>query len=285
MIYEVFADGGDGRWHSFGARRDRGEAEQLMTDSQARVAAAGGKNREYEVREIDDTGMFRAPHGPPPRERYTQRSGAVDNGPDQMGGQDVTILREAVCGDPEVAGRYHRNYAGRLPFEVFRQGTREYALISPDYTATSVMDLITGEIVAAEEPGGGGFCPVGFYVPDWHDVHDGSILPGSSYWKDAYEWPRGDIGFVWGCHWGDDESWKIQVLDLSGVAEGHLKRDDRFGYVELAARRDLQPQDFIHCWPDGGDVSIRLSTEHSFRLSDGACTDWYAEDDEKEDPG
>jgi hypothetical protein len=37
-------------------------------------------------------------------------------------------------------------------FEPFRQGDRNYALISPNYTATSVMDLQTGEIVAGEEP-------------------------------------------------------------------------------------------------------------------------------------
>ncbi len=53
------------------------------------------------------------------------------------------------------------------------------------------MDLASGEIIAGEEPDPDGFCPVGFYVPDWWDIHDGSIPPGSLYWTDDMEWPRG----------------------------------------------------------------------------------------------
>ena len=67
-------------------------------------------------------------------------------------------------------------------FEPFRQDDRNYALISPNYTATSVMNLQTGEIIAGEEPHAAGFCPVGFYVPDWWDVHQADAgygrLPG-----------------------------------------------------------------------------------------------------------
>lgn len=40
-------------------------------------------------------------------------------------------------------------------------------------------------------------------------------------------------GFVAGCVWGDDSSWKIEFLDLSGVDKGMLKREARFGYIEL----------------------------------------------------
>jgi hypothetical protein len=250
-----------------------------MTGAKERVSRAGGKNRRYWIREIDEAGLFRPPPAPAPRDRYLERSAPVEAEPGAWGTQDVEILALDEPGaDPagaRIAGCYRRNYPGRVPSEIFRQGDREYALISPHYTATSVMDLATGQVVATEKPSSGGFCPVGFYVPDWHDVHDGSILPGTTYWKDDNEWPRGDLGFVWGCQWGDDNSWKIQVLDLSRVAEGKIARDERFGYVELAAR-GLRPQEFIHCWPEGGDVTIRLAVENSFRLSDGRRTDWYA---------
>ena len=47
-------------------------------------------------------------------------------------------------------------------------------------------------------------------------------------------------GFVAGCHWGDDSSWKIEFLDLSRASEGILKRDWRFGYIELPARVSLK---------------------------------------------
>src|SRR5262249_40866714 len=120
-------------------------------------------------------------------------------------------------------------------FEPFRQADREFALISRDYTRTAVLDLGSGYVVAEEpDSGGSGFCPVGFYVPDWWDVNDGSVIPGSEYWDADCEWPTGEFGFVWGCHWGDDSSWKVQYLDLSGVRQGVVRREERFGYVELA---------------------------------------------------
>jgi hypothetical protein len=46
-------------------------------------------------------------------------------------------------------------------------------------------------------------------------------------------------GFVAGCVWGDDSSYKIQYLDLSRADEGIIKRDNRFGYIELPRGMDL----------------------------------------------
>ena len=48
------------------------------------------------------------------------------------------------------------------------------------------------------------------------------------------------FGFVAGCIWGDDSSWKIQFLDLSKAAEGKITRDERFGYIELPSGVDLK---------------------------------------------
>jgi len=47
------------------------------------------------------------------------------------------------------------------------------------------------------------------------------------------KWAPGTFGFVCGCIWGDDSSWKIQFLDLSEISKGKLSRDDRFGYIQL----------------------------------------------------
>ena len=90
------------------------------------------------------------------------------------------------------------------------------------------------------------FCPIGFYVPDWWDVcMTGSVIPGSGVFQNSNcEWPTGEFGFVWGfvwgCVWGDDSSWKVQHLDLSGIQSGVIRRDERFGYVELAGKRPLE---------------------------------------------
>jgi len=41
------------------------------------------------------------------------------------------------------------------------------------------------------------------------------------------------FGFIAGCQWGDDSSWKIQFVDLEAVEQGIIKRDERFGYIAL----------------------------------------------------
>jgi hypothetical protein len=121
----------------------------------------------------------------------------------------VEIVREA---DGTVVGEYGRNYSPLFKtFLPFTQRGSQYALYSPDYTATRILELPSCRDLGGEDPDPGGFCPV-------------------DYWAS----PDGLWGLVAGCVWGDDTSWKLQYLDLSRVPEGVLVRDDRLGYVELA---------------------------------------------------
>ncbi len=149
-----------------------------------------------------------------------------------------------------------------------------------------MLDLATGSVIAEETETvpGSGFCPVGFYVPDWWDVHDGSLIPGSESWDEGQEWPSGDSGFVWGCHWGDDSSWKVQHLDLHKIRDGVIKRDDRFGYVALATHSwkppwtDLERSTetgsktppFIRVSRHEGLVRVGFDVELEFDLESGA---------------
>ncbi|HZR71400.1 hypothetical protein [Bradyrhizobium sp.] len=173
-------------------------------------------------------------------------------------------------------------------FEPFRQGDRELALISRDYTTTAVLDLTSGEVIAEEArgPNGNGFCPVGFYVPDWLDVLDESFIPGGKHWTADDEWPVGDFGFVWGCYWGDDSSWKVQHLDLSRVQQGVIARDERFGYIELATdgfrspcldpeppqKRTSPP--FIRVSKYQGITKVTFAVEMGFDLASGEAKEW-----------
>jgi hypothetical protein len=145
------------------------------------------------------------------------------------------------------------------------------------------MDLATGEIVAAEEPASTGFCPVGFYVPDWWDVNgsleEGGTLPGSGRWKADYEWESGNFGFVWGCIWADDWSWKVQYLDLSGIRQGLLQREERFGYLVLdtgeAEGREVwrDAREFIHVAHYSGRWRVGFRTRQTFDLDTGELQD------------
>lgn len=230
-----------------------------------------------------------------PRQRYSQHWDNNKSG-GSWGATDVMIVdhdlvHEHASDDELVVARYRRNYHGQPPFEPFRQRDREtgewrhYALVSGDYTATSVLLLdapvsamkqkydsaqsrIASIPVAGEQPDAFGFCPVGFYVPDWHDVHDGSILPGSEYWNDNRMWPDGSLGFVWGCTWADDSDWKVQALDLSRVQDGVITRDDRWGYLRLDTVSD-DPKDFIrvHSGFAGAEPTVTFSVPRTYSIT------------------
>tara|TARA_R110002096_G_scaffold114712_1_gene248686 strand:- start:1069 stop:1905 length:837 start_codon:yes stop_codon:yes gene_type:complete len=272
-IYEVWSIArSDGKPHSWGARKTRDEAEILLGERSTgeHEEWAQKHHSRWWIEEIDTTGLFEIPSKPAPRDRFTADTTQVESRPGTWNTLRVDIRDE----DSTVVAQYTRNYPSLMQtFEPFRQGDRLFALISKDYTCSSVLDLQTGEVIASEEPSSGGFCPVGFYVPDWWDIHDGSVLPGSKHWSDDYELPKGDFGFVWGCVWGDDSSWKVQYLDLSTVQQGQLARDDRFGYVKLAARSELAAREFIGCQFYGGKASVRFDVEQEFDLSTGEAID------------
>lgn len=181
----------------------------------------------------------------------------------------VTVFR-GIETSPETwerVGEYERPFVGMYrTFEPFRQSDRHYALISRHHTTTGVMDLATGEVIAEEPIDEAGFCPVEFYVPDWYDVHDGSVMPGSQYWDDEkMAWPRGDFGFVAGCVWADDNAMKVQYLDLSRVSEGVITREERFGYFPLANVRGAPLQSLVRVYKG----IVVVSTDAVFNLNTG----------------
>jgi hypothetical protein len=85
------------------------------------------------------------------------------------------------------------------------------------------------------------------------------------WWPEEHEWPRGGSG----CAWGDDSSWKVQHLDLSAVRDSVIRRDDRFGYIRLAAHPKLEPRDFIRCPSWHGERRVEFHVERDFNLTTG----------------
>lgn len=157
-------------------------------------------------------------------------------------------------------GAYERNYPsfGRETFEPFELDGAWYALYSSDYTATRVMSLPDCRDIGGEEPASDGFCPVELYVPRYRKVtrivrRTGEQEESWSFEAKAealalklpddddynHSWTIGPwlsltTGFVAGCIWGDDSTWKVQTFDLSEAARGRIVRTERFGHVELA---------------------------------------------------
>ena len=279
----------------FGTFRTVGEAEAQIVklrseEMHGRSWMEQYHNRGFVIREAVVETDFEVPPRPKPRDRYFVRGRPKKYRPGTWDGTMVEVLRRPDGeGEVEKVCEYERNYALLETFEPFRQGRREFALISPDYTGTSVLDLATGRVIAEEPVRPDGFCPVGFYVPDWWDLHDSSIIPGSVYWNADREWPTGDFGFVWGCIWGDDSSWKVQLLDLSGITSGEIRREGRFGYLELASRRyrspcivpdvapppeGTDPPPFIKVDRSNGKTWVTFDVEMSLDFDSGEPWDW-----------
>lgn len=176
----------------------------------------------------------------------------------------VTILGP----DGNPVGEYEYNYSMKPPFYAFELEGQWYALYAKDYTASRVMKLPSCEDVWGEDRNTVGFCPVEFFVPARQYVEFGGDRTGRmkgynrrGYYEDScFEEPHhnaerdwtvhpveyADFGFVCGCVWGDDSSWKIQFFDFARIKEGIVTYDSRFGYFEMHDKLRLHESIHIH---------------------------------------
>ena len=277
----------------------------------------------------------------------------IDNGAGYWSHLEVGVFQhDSKDADPKMIGSYVRNYSTLYnTFEYIRRGDRHFALFSPDYTGTRVMEIFPNvgiKDIGGEDRNASGFCPVDLYVPtlrtfvrevdcgpqaavkDWSRLLDffppGSIIINREQQEDrkklryddgqciraytgkvekigndkhpTYCWVWGpkqmyetcfihtpsNDGFIAGCVWGDDSSWKIQHLDLTGIEQGQIKRTELFGYVELAngtKLKDAINTDFLE---DGGS-RITMSVQLTFDLATGNFLDWGGDITEKFNAG
>jgi hypothetical protein len=208
-------------------------------------------------------------------------------------------------GDEQV-GEYKRNYPsyGEATFCPFIGADGNwYALYSEHYTATSLMSLPDCKKIGGEEPVGHGFCPTGFYVARYTD-YIWKATPESElhkypeanhHWlkvdrherdyEDSPEWESElnahetdsaiysgkvsydlRLGFVMGCIWGDDCSWKLERLDLTEAHKGILKREASFGYLELPA---LPLKECLRISGDDKYFNVAVTSVKHFYMRDG----------------
>lgn len=152
-------------------------------------------------------------------EKYTTKVTSIPSRPGCW-----NCLRVEIFQADEKVGEYERTYCSQYrTFMPFTQNGKEYALYSSHYTITEVMELPSCKRIAGEEKQQWGFCPVDFFVPE----------------EKPEVGLNGQFGFVAGCIWGDDSSWKIEFLDLSKISEGIIVRDNRFGYISMPNKLNL----------------------------------------------
>jgi hypothetical protein len=292
IIFQVYGlHGGRAEAVHFGAFKTEEEAKAEVAKLEEREMNGLNWAKQYHdkgfvIRKTVVDTNFEIPSLPAPRDTYALKVTSVLGAGGSSPSSHVAVFERGDAKDNlSLLFEYDRDYHLQNTFEPFRQNGRSYALVSHHYTRSTVIDVRTGAVIAEEA--NDGFCPVGFYVPDWWDVNNGSIIPGSDQWTLDHEWPMGADGFVWGCLWGDDSSWKVQHLDLRRIDRGVLLRDDRFGYIELAsgayepAWKDLTrgrdrragPPSFIHVWRRLGRAHVRFQIELRFDLDTGNIDD------------
>lgn len=191
----------------------------------------------------------------------------VQYAPGTWHGLRIGVFRRENGSDVQV-GEYERNYPSLLhTFAPFHADGRDLALYSPDYTCTRLLELPSCRDIGGEDPRDNGFCPADFFIPYFVELEyhaddaprkrrriqmpkAENLAPRTvpvryparnahpERIENHHEAPAGPLtyhpfGFVAGCIWGDDSSWKVQYLDLSQAAAGVVRREERFGYIEL----------------------------------------------------
>jgi hypothetical protein len=169
---------------------------------------------------------------------------SVQNKPGTWNSTKVSIYRDDdydvkanVYRKGILIGEYLRNYSnyGFETFYPFQIGEDWYALYSADYTATRVMKLHADKIEdwCGEESHSNGFCPVESYVPRYisskhtmniqgEDKTYDIIYVDCDYSAEEFEaeivnpefekLEYCNFGFLCGCVWGDDTSWKLRYI-------------------------------------------------------------------------
>lgn len=205
-------------------------------------------------------------------------------------------------GDKKV-GEYTRKYPnyGQSTFYPFQIGDKWFALYSEDYTCTNLMELPSCKKIGGEKSNQFGFCPVEFYVPRYqvvrfkskirpkdekeedrwltylnHDYQDGEdhLIEDMQEDNGEYETETSDIlyqnfGFVAGCVWGDDSSWKIRHIDLKDVEAGVIDVTDKLGYIEMLPTHNLKQAIDMSLCDEVGEKSIHVATRKWFDLDSG----------------
>jgi len=227
---------------------------------------------------------------------------SVQNRPGTWNSTKVSIYRDDdydvktnVYRKGILIGEYLRNY-GSYAFESFHpfQIDEEwYALYSAEYTATRVMKLHEDRIEdwCGEESHANGFCPTEFYVPKFAQFRNKMEIQGKETEYDYYmvdgdcekdDFMEGllspefvkleycNFGFLCGCVWGDDTSWKLRYIDLSQIPNKILAITDKFGYWELP-EGPLRSHIRMDGWEPGHDWVVLHKQEHINLKTDERC--------------
>lgn len=191
---------------------------------------------------------------------------SIETTPIQNGDGFWNSTKVSIFQNQDLIGEYIRNYPayGDSTFFPFELDGNWFALYSASYTCTRIMKIDGNGIIdwCGEEPSNDGFCPVEFYVPKYYHYKDEILVDTVDDEIIKITYPK--FGFLSGCYWGDDSTWKLRFINLEKVTEKVLEITERFGYWVLP-NKPLGDCIQISTCPDEGTV-VTLLKEESFRI-------------------
>jgi hypothetical protein len=194
----------------------------------------------------------------------------IDNGKGHWNYQKIGIF-EIIDREENKIGEYIRNYSSFYnTFFAFQHANGNwYALYSPNYTTTRIMELPSCNDIGGEENNANGFCPTDYYVPNYIDyiytdhepirasqIEDEEVGKGNTI-DDIKFW---NFAFVAGCVWGDDWSDKVEHIDLTNADKGIITRTDKFGYIWIPNGMKLKDAIDMDSYDGQNNDAINITT-------------------------
>lgn len=246
--------------------------------------------------------------------RYYAKATEKPNKPGEWNSQTIEIFDASDL----KLGSFERNYHsyGVETFVPFELNGKQYALYSESYSEMAVMSLpscLPIPLDMESRKNLHGMCVAEAYIPTYKNnpsfkfsssnkdgtetkydvqVYYSEInLKETENEEETKDLPLlyHDFGFVAGCYWGDDTSWKINILDLSRIEEGKLNyfefpqkgqdgAEKMFPgpYIELP--ENLALKDAIHM-SEGNNFKngdfygrIQIATPYNFKINKKVIT-------------
>lgn len=132
-------------------------------------------------------------------------------------------------------GKLYRNYCGyKKVFQPCIIDGKWYFLFSESYTQMSIYNENLEKINNTKSE----FCPIDVYVPRFKidSVTSEYVSDNDEFYdvtKNDSEPFYTNFAFISGCHWGDDTTMKIRVIDLSDI-ENEFNDTEEYGYLEIS---------------------------------------------------
>ena len=205
--------------------------------------------------------------------KYKLKTSDIKNGQGYWDSTLAEIYKIDDSGENKI-GEFIRHYPNYTEdtFVPFIINNKEYALYSSNYTTIEIMELPSCkkvELTKESIEDLAHFCPVKAFIPKIVKCVDSNFVYNnfenidiSEFGDDFVEIYDMSFAFISGCVWGDDSSWKLNILDFTKLSEGKVSflkgGDGNWLYIELP-NIGCPLQDMIQIYEDSNDTSDTLN--------------------------